>query len=55
MNQNADILARNKSGNLGTTDPNSVLEFSNDNNTMVQIAKSADGKSVTTRTYTRLE
>jgi serine/threonine protein kinase len=35
--------------------PNSELEFSNNNNTMVQVTKSADGKTMGRRTYTRLE
>jgi hypothetical protein len=54
-NQGADIIERNKTGNLGKIDPNSELVFSNGNNTMVQIAKSPDGKSEMRRTYTRLE
>jgi hypothetical protein len=54
-NQTADILSRQKSGNLGTVDPNSDLEFSNNNNTMVQISRSADGKTISRRTYVRLE
>jgi hypothetical protein len=54
-NQTAEMIARNKTGNLGTVNPNSELEFSNGNNTMVQINRSADGKSVTRRTYVRLE
>jgi hypothetical protein len=55
MNESADMTARRKTGNMGTVDPNSELVFSNGNNTMVQVNKSADGKSVTRRTYTRLE
>jgi hypothetical protein len=54
-NQSADIIERHKTGNMGTVAPNSELVFSNENNTMVQIVKSADGKTVTRRTYTRLE
>lgn len=53
--QGADIIERNKTGNLGTVPPNSELVFSNGNNTMVRVIKSADGKSETRRTYTRLE
>jgi hypothetical protein len=53
--QTAEIIARNKTGNLGTVNPNSELTFSNGNNTMVQVARTPDGKTVTTRTYTRLE
>jgi len=53
-NQSAEIMARNKTGSLGTVQPNSELEFSN-NNTMVQVNRSPDGKSVARRTYTRLE
>ena len=52
--QTADIVARNQTGNLGTVAPNSELEFQG-RTTMVQITMSADGKSVTRRTYTRLE
>jgi hypothetical protein len=55
MNESADMTARRKTGNMGTVDPNSELVFSNGNNTMVQVNKSADGKSETRRTYTRLE
>jgi hypothetical protein len=54
-NQSAEIMARNKTGSLGTVQPNSELEFSNNNNTMVQVNRSPDGKSVARRTYTRLE
>jgi hypothetical protein len=53
--QSADIIERSKTGTLGTAPPNSELVFSNGNNTMVRIVKSADGKSETRRTYTRLE
>jgi hypothetical protein len=53
-NQTAEMLARNKTGNLGTVAPNSELAFSN-GNTMVQMTTSTDGKTVTRRTYTRLE
>ncbi len=53
--QSADIITRNQTGNLGTVAPNSELVFSNGNNTMVRIVKSADGKTETRRTYTRLE
>ena len=55
INEDADMGVRIKTGNLGTVPPNSELVFSNGNNTMVQTAKSADGKSETRRTYTRLE
>ena len=54
MNQSAEIVARNKTGNLGTVNPNSELRFEG-NNTMIQISKSADGKTESRRTYTRLE
>ncbi|HVH28753.1 MAG TPA: hypothetical protein VM818_18445 [Vicinamibacterales bacterium] len=55
INEGADMGVRIQTGNLGTVPPNSELTFSNNNNTMVQTAKSADGKSETRRTYTRLE
>jgi hypothetical protein len=55
INEDADMGVRIRTGNLGTVPPNSELVFSNGNNTMVQTAKSADGKSETRRTYTRLE
>ncbi len=55
INEGADMGVRIQTGNLGTVAPNSELTFSNNNNTMVQTAKSADGKSETRRTYTRLE
>jgi hypothetical protein len=54
-NQSADILDRNRTRMLGTVNPNSELQFTNGNNTMVHIARSADGKTVTRRTYVRLE
>jgi hypothetical protein len=53
--ETADMVARRKTGNMGTVQPNSELEFSNGNNTMVQVNRSPDGKSVTRRTYIRLE
>jgi hypothetical protein len=55
INEDADMGVRIRTGNLGTVPPNSELVFSNGNNTMEQTAKSADGKSETRRTYTRLE
>lgn len=55
INEDADMGVRIRTGNLGTVAPNSELAFSNGNNTMVQTARSADGKSETRRTYTRLE
>jgi hypothetical protein len=55
MNEGADMTARRTTGNMGTVAPNSELVFSNGNNTMVQVNKSADGKSETRRTYTRFE
>lgn len=54
-NQSADIIERNKTGNLGTVLPNSEISFSNGNKTMVQLARSADGKTETRRTFMRLE
>jgi hypothetical protein len=54
-NQGADIIERNKTGNLGNPALNAELVFSNGNNTMVRITRSADGKSETRQTYTRLE
>ncbi len=53
-NQSAAIVSRNQTGNMGTSTPNSEIKFEG-SNTMVQIATSPDGKTVTRRTYTRLE
>ena len=55
INEGEDMAARIQTGNLGTVAPNSELAFSNGNNTMVHTSRSADGKSETRRTYTRLE
>jgi hypothetical protein len=54
-NQSGDIIERNKSGNLGTGVATGDVTFSNNNNTFVLAIKSADGKSETRRTFTRLE
>jgi hypothetical protein len=54
-NQSAEIIERYKTGKLGIALATLEVAFSNGNNTMVHTQKSADGKSLTTRTYTRLE
>jgi hypothetical protein len=48
------LVAKGSPAPGAETDAVRELKFEG-NNTMLQIAKSADGKSVTTRTYTRLE
>ena len=53
-NQSAAIILRNQTGNMGTIAPNSEIKFEG-NDTIVQIAKSADRKTETRRTYRRLE
>ena len=53
-NHTAAIISRNQTGELGTIAPNSEIKFEG-TDTMVQIATSPDGKTVTRRTYKRLE